>query len=252
MRARASSLIILPVIIASLALEGCSSAGSAPPATSASPTPTGAVAAASPLPTDPASGLPTAFDDAGMGELDAEDLVAGVDIAPGTYRTGALEIEDDGDRGALFDHSCKWRVREGGTSAFDGIVAAGNNDLGRPTFTLVEGQSVVSLRCGRWDLVDESTLFAGPEQAPTAIGDGIWLVGEDLAPGTWRANGTGDPEDPDEWCGWEVDTHWRDELAEIVELGLSQGEHHELVLETGQQLRSDGCDGWTRIAAPPA
>ncbi|SEJ64017.1 hypothetical protein [Demequina mangrovi] len=257
MRRRASPLVPL-ALFAAVALAACTAAdadapaGSSPGAASQSATPAASASAPAGLPVDPESGLPTAFDDAGVGELDAEDLVAGIDIAPGTYRTAALEIEDDGNQGILFDHSCKWRLREGGTSGFEGIVSVGNNDRGRPTFTIEEGQSVVSLRCGRWDRVDEETMFAAPEAAATEIGDGIWLVGEDMAPGVWRANDAGDPDDPDLWCSWEIDSDWRDWLAEMIDFGVARDGRPELALETGQQFRGEGCDGWVRVSAPEA
>ncbi|BDZ62088.1 hypothetical protein [Demequina sediminis] len=213
-------------------------------------------AAARPAAVDPVSGLAVEFDDfvvtgADPG-LEALTVVAGVDISPGTYRTDPLTIEPDGSRGLLFDHSCVWGLREGGSSGFEGVLSVGENDAGRPTMTIAEGQEFSSKRCGRWSRVDEDALFTAPDAAPTEIGDGIWLVGEDLAPGRWRAHSYGNPDDPDAWCAWEIDSHWRDWEAEILDMRIANKDDLETVIETGQQFRSDGCGGWTRIgdAAP--
>lgn len=172
-------------------------------------------------------------------------FVVGVDVVPGIYRTVEEQVPDGRDGGVLFDRSCKFGQYSDADGGLDALIAGGTADGGRPTLTLSEGHLVRTQRCGAWERVDEADLFDDPEAAPTTVTDGMWLVGEDLRPGTYRT----DTEFTEEYvegafCAWEVDSTWTDWDAEILEVSFAGPGPGEVTLATGQQFVSDECGTW--------
>ena len=172
-------------------------------------------------------------------------VVAGVDVVPGIYRTVGEQVPDGKNGGILFDSSCKFGQYSDADGGLDALIAGGTADGGRPTVTLGEGHLFRTQRCGAWELVAEADLFDAPDAAPTTVTDGMWLVGEDLRPGTYRT----DAEFTEEYvegafCVWEVDSSWTDWDAEILEVSFAGPGPGEVTLETGQQFVSLECGTW--------
>ena len=172
-------------------------------------------------------------------------VVVGVDVVPGIYRTVEAQVPDGKDGGLLFDGSCKFGQYSDADGGLENLIAGGTADGGHPTVTLSEGHLFRTQRCGAWELVDEADLFDAPGDAPTTVTDGMWLVGEDLRPGTYRT----DAEFTEEYvegafCAWEVDSSWTDWDAEVLEVSFAGPGPGEVTLETGQQFVSLECGTW--------
>lgn len=80
---------------------------------------------------------------------------------------------------------------------------------------------------------------------PVTIGDGDWVVGDDVKAGTYKAAGA----DPGvvTFCTWTVREN--DEPgAEIVDFGTSNGtkEPGRVKLSRGQSFETSGCKDWVR------
>lgn len=67
--------------------------------------------------------------------------------------------------------------------------------------------------------------------------DGIWLVGVDMAPGTWRNNGTGDK------CYWQRSTKTQD----IIDNHYGLGGGAATISASDFQFESTGCGTWTYL-----
>lgn len=191
----------------------------------------------------------TTFDDAkpsaGRIDIDGVWVVAGVDVVPGIYRTVDAQVPDGMNGGILFDRSCAFGQYSDADGGLDALIAGGTADGGHPTVTLSEGQLFRSEHCGAWQLVDEADLFDAPDLAPDTVGDGMWLVGEDLRPGTYRTDAefTGEYVEG-AFCGYEVDSTWTDWDAELLVLEFAGPGPGGVTLETGQQFVSTECGTW--------
>jgi hypothetical protein len=76
--------------------------------------------------------------------------------------------------------------------------------------------------------------------AEGTITEGIWTVGVDIAPGTYRA--TGVPED----CYWAITTSGSNG-ADIIENGIPGGGNPTVTLEEGQDFTTTRCGDWTLV-----
>lgn len=122
-----------------------------------------------PTPTTQAPGLPQGT--AGATFSDGT-WVVGEDIEPGVYRALAIGATE----------YCYWSVVAEDPEYSD----TGYVEGGIPTTVVRAGDEVESVGCGTWTSVDPADLF-DEELEPEAFGTGFWLVGEDIAPGWYRA-----------------------------------------------------------------
>lgn len=102
------------------------------------------------------------------------DLIVGVDVEPGTYRTRSPQS------------FCYWERLNGFGGTLDEIIA---NGTGGGYFVVTIGEEDAgfsSSGCGTWS-ADLSAVTDDPSDPLTE--DGIYIVGVDLAPGTWRSSG---------------------------------------------------------------
>ena len=161
--------------------------------------------------------------------------LVGVDIAPGRYRATAPT-----DR-------CLWfRLDEFGGifGAYEGGFAISVGWL--PVVDVAPSDAgLLTSGCGTWS--DTATPIVEPG---TPFGDGVYLVGIDIAPGRYRASA------PSDACSW-----WRlngfrgdlgygnDTLPDITAYG---GFAIVDILETDAGFRSDGCGTWSSDLTPVA
>lgn len=87
-----------------------------------------------------------------------------------------------------------------------------------------------------------ATKAAAPPALPTTIEEGIWHVGEDLAPGTYRVI---EAVDSDEWwCYW---SRTKDaESKRLIANDLVTGGRPQVTLKKGEWFTTRGCPLWKR------
>jgi|GEM_PF-5946909 len=163
--------------------------------------------------------------------------LVGTDIEPGTYRPAAPIAMIDG-----FSY-CYWSVASDASRDFEAVLANGLPSGGLPTVTLVAGNEFESSDCGDWVKVDPIALFANANAA-TTIEPGVWLVGEDIAAGTYRSAADIVIEDEFDYCYWEIAAGIEDSFFNIVDNGFIEEGRSTVTLEAGQQFESDGCGSW--------
>jgi hypothetical protein len=83
------------------------------------------------------------------------------------------------------------------------------------------------------------TVTAAPPEPAGTFGDGTYVVGKDVAPGTYQAS---DPNPPDGLCYWET----RTADGELADNGVNDG-----LLFIGKgvfSIRVDDCGTWAPVA----
>lgn len=86
---------------------------------------------------------------------------------------------------------------------------------------------------------EEAVTGAEAEQAANTVGDGIWTVGVDIEPGTYRATDVSDD------CYWAVLVSGTNG-SDIVDNGIPGGGNPTVTVREGQDFESSGCGDWTR------
>jgi hypothetical protein len=118
-------------------------------------------------------------------------------------------------------------------------ILVGIAQPGEP-FTFTEYSTIAS---------GEQPNTAGGEPAPTAaptFGDGIWVVGEDIQPGTYRSD-----VPAGELCYWErLSGFGGDILEDVITNDLVEGPQQAIVeiQESDAGFNSDDCGTWTLIS----
>ena len=140
------------------------------------------------------------------------------EIEPGLYANDA-------------DLDCQWERRDAfGTMMVEGAAP----------HVLVEmrgNEELFSEGCGTWHL------YVPPVEPANGFGDGDWLVGEDVAAGTYRSSPAA--ADPD-LCTWEVGSGFLHELREVMGTGFPNGPADvQLVAGRGSPPRSAAPGPWT-------
>jgi hypothetical protein len=148
------------------------------------------------------------------------------DVAPGTYRTVAYTEE------------CYWVRLSGFEGGLEDWVSSG---IGPGYHVVTIGPTddgFDSHECGAW------TADLGPVTRTTQeFGEGTYIVGTDLEPGTWTAE-SGDN------CYWARLSGFGGTEAEIIQQGLAaEGVRPTVTItDTDSGFSSNGCGTWLRAA----
>ena len=152
--------------------------------------------------------------------------VVGTDIVAGTYRTREAA------------EGCYWERLSG----FGGSDILANEFTELPTIVTISATDAGfrSTGCGTWTQ-DLSAITTSRE----SFGDGAFIVGTDIAPGTYRGSGG-------ESCYWERLSSF--EGDGITLNGLESGAAVVTIAESDKGFRSRDCAPWTRLrpASTPA
>ena len=147
------------------------------------------------------------------------------EVKPGTYR--AL------DPGS----GCYWERLKNFTGDFNAIIANGNG-IGGPIIVTVEKTDggFQSEDCGEWsdDLKTPST------QSRTAFGDGMFIVGIDIAPGTYRV-------DANNGCYWARLKDFTGGFNAIIANDNSKGSTIVEIKPTDAGFQSQDCGDWKKV-----
>lgn len=150
--------------------------------------------------------------------------VVGVDIAPGTYRTLVAAA------------GCYWERLSGFDGTLDEIVANQLSDTTEVVTIAASDAGFNSDGCGAWTS-DLSPITADPS-AP--FSDGVYIVGTDIAPGTWRTSG-GDS------CYWERTSGFGGTLDQTVANDFTSGSAVVTISAGDAGFRTSGCGTWSRL-----
>lgn len=70
--------------------------------------------------------------------------------------------------------------------------------------------------------------------------DGIYLVGDDIEPGTWRTSGG-------TFCSWQRLSDLRGEMDSVIAIDVGEGPRVVTILASDRAFKTDGCGSWSRI-----
>jgi len=119
-------------------------------------------------------------------------------IAPGTYLTG-VDIQPGiykGQAGTDIGDSCYWSRLKDVSGSMDALMANDNN-IGQFYVEVVDGDFALETAC---ELVLLREIPAPPAEFPQTIQPGMYLVGVDIQPGTYRGQAGADILDSCYWA----------------------------------------------------
>ncbi len=157
------------------------------------------------------------------------DFAVGTDVKPGTYKSTG---NDDG--------MCYWERAKDSKDEVDSILA--NDNVTGTTYVTIKATDKLfkSTGCKGWTVVDEAA--KGSPKAGDVKGDGgMFKVGVDIAPGTYKSTGN-----TDDMCYWE--------RAKDAEHGLESIAANENVTGNGivtiapgdKYFKTSGCQDWKK------
>ena len=162
---------------------------------------------------------------------------------PVTFGEGLYLIGDDIPAGTYRSSDpltlCYWaRLRAMNGETED--VITNNLARGRQVVTIAAGDvAFTSDDCGTWSS-NLAPITAGPT---AAFGDGVWIVGVDIAPGTWSNS------DSSDGCYWARLDGFSRQLDDVLDNEFSY-DPQSVVIQAGDTgFESSGCGDWTLIAS---
>jgi hypothetical protein len=151
---------------------------------------------------------------------------------------------------AFFLGSCVGAVAGTASDGDSTTTAAGP----RPTVTITAGadqqaeldqrESELDQRHAELDIREAQISNAEAEAKRTQIGPGIWTVGRDVEPGTYRTTEELVVSTPGE-CYWSILVTGTNG-ADIVKNDLPDGGFPQVTLEEGHDFESHGCGTWSK------
>lgn len=142
----------------------------------------------------------------------------GADVEPGVY------VAEGGE-------GCDWMRLSYVAGGAEDVIARGI--LPRPVVEIMDGDDAFKTEgCGAWTALED---YSGPE-ANEIPDNGIWIVGADVVPGTYEADGG-------ELCMWQRLRAFRPELDSVLKMGADP----EVTIAVGDAafLTTD-CGSWTK------
>lgn len=157
-----------------------------------------------------------------FGTFGSGTKIVGTDIAPGTYRTRQAST------------GCYW-ARLSGFGGTLGEIIANENTNGPEVVTIAPtDKGFQSTRCGTW-----TSNLSPITQSPTSpFGTGTFIVGVDIAPGTWRADGGSS-------CYWARLSGFGGTLNQII--ANDNGTTIVTIAPSDRGFTNTRCGTWTKI-----
>jgi hypothetical protein len=147
--------------------------------------------------------------------------LVGQSVQPGRYITSGFEF-------------CYW-ARLAGLSGESGEVIVNDTPTGRAVVEILPSDVAFdSGDCGTW------TGYV-PGGIVTTFGDGDWVVGQDIAPGRYSADGTGGT------CYWERASGFTHEFGELITNDLPSGRPIVEIQPSDVRFTSRDCGTWTPL-----
>jgi len=148
------------------------------------------------------------------------------EVKPGIYR--ALTPSDN----------CYWERVKNFTGGLNSIIANGNAVGGPMLIEIAKtDKGFTSDGCGPW-----SSDLSGASTSPTSVGDGIWMVGYDMRPGTYRTTVPGGT------CYWARLRNFGGSLDSILANDLpGKGSAIVEIKPSDAGFETSGCGTWKRV-----
>lgn len=181
----------------------------------------------------------TVFEGATGTTLGNETHVVGYDLKPGLYLSDE-PISDDAE--------CAVWVRE--HFGFENVHNYGDFYTGRGGTVRLElerGDFVTSHDCPTFTWADPETAYSA-DAGRTSVGLGAWIVGRDIAPGTYQ--GPQKPNSGLNWCMveiWDGNRDWRNAEPVADASYFASEEPAQFTAELGQTVDVLQCEPWERI-----
>jgi hypothetical protein len=149
-------------------------------------------------------------------------FMVGADIAPGLYRV-------DGTGG------CYWKRLSDLQGDLDAILANDGPEGQAYVEILATDAAFATEDCGRW----LPATGDGPDVS-SGFGDGTYLVGSEIQPGTYRSTGSSG-------CYWKRLSNLQGDLDAILANDDPEGQAYVEILPTDVAFSTDDCGTWSRI-----
>jgi len=166
----------------------------------------------------------TAIPSAAQNGFSDGQWIVNVDIAPGTYRL--LSAPSD----------CYWARLAGLSGGPQDIIAYANTNAREVVTIAPTDRAFESRHCGLWS----PTLSRITSDMNGDFGDGTYLVGVDITPGTWRTTGASG-------CYWQRTSNLGGGIDGVIENGLAVGTTNVMILPSDVGFRTVGCGSWTKV-----
>jgi hypothetical protein len=149
--------------------------------------------------------------------------VIGNDIQAGTYRSSKT------------GNSCYWERLSGFSGERDDIIANGVTDAIWVVEIASTDAGFSTERCGTWT----EAISAITSSLSSPFGDGTFIVGLDIASGTWRSPGGNS-------CYWARLSGFSGELGHIKANGVGGSNNILTIKSTDKGFESSNCGTWTK------
>ncbi|MFF5101420.1 hypothetical protein [Streptomyces sp. NPDC000134] len=162
------------------------------------------------------------------------DFQVGSDVEPGTYRTTGNT-----------DGMCYWERAKDASGELDSLLA-NDNVTGTGYVTVGAADKIFkSSGCHDWEAVDPKAKgAAGGSPATKMAGDGgMFAVGADIAPGTYRSTGNAD-----DMCYWERAKDAEHSLDSIIANDNVSGTAVVKINASDGYFKTTGCADWKKTS----
>ncbi|MET9610679.1 hypothetical protein ABZZ17_37305 [Streptomyces sp. NPDC006512] len=153
------------------------------------------------------------------------------DVKPGTYRTTGNK-----------DLGCYWERAKDSTAELDSIIA--NDNVTGTSYVTVEATDKIfkSNGCKDWEAVDPKAAGGSPKTEFSGEG-GMYKVGSDIAPGTYKSAGLAEGS---AGCYWERSKSADHELDSIIANENPEGPAVVTISAKDAYFKTTGCGTWKK------
>jgi hypothetical protein len=156
------------------------------------------------------------------------DFQVGADLKPGTYRTTGNS-----------DGMCYWERAKDASGEVDSLLA--NDNVTGTSYVTVKATDKIfkSSGCNDWEAVDPKA--KGSPAAKMAGDGGMFAVGADIAPGTYKSTGNADDS-----CYWERAKDAEHSIDSIVANNNVNGTAVVTISASDAYFKTSGCQDWKK------
>ncbi|MCX5558279.1 hypothetical protein [Streptomyces sp. NBC_00038] len=158
------------------------------------------------------------------------EFEVGTDVKPGTYRTTGNT-----------DGMCYWERAKDASGEVDSLIA--NDNVSGTSYVTIEASDKLftSSDCKDWEAVDAK---ASGTPASQMKGDGgMFRVGADIAPGTYKSTGN-----TDDMCYWERTKDASQSMDSIIANNNVSGTAVVTIGAGDAYFKTTGCKDWKKTA----